>query len=960
MSLDDGIEPLIASVASRTPVDWDAAARGARDDAERARVAALRGIERIASFSHEQWQRFGTLIDHARTLDGSTLEDWLGKLDADDATDLRWLLARPQIPTPGLRAPRDAPDDDAVAEVDAGWADASTPATGLRLGAYTLEAPIGEGGMGEVWSARRSDGRFEGRVAIKLLRLPLVGRHGRGRFQREGEILARLRHPHIAQLLDAGVTDGGQPFLVLEHVDGVPIDRYCDARGLDLRARIRLFLDVLEAVAHAQANLVLHRDLKPSNILVDPAGRVKLLDFGVAKLLEAESAAAAATEVTQHAGRAFTPEFAAPEQLLGEPVTTATDVYSAGVVLYRLLTAAHPKPIGQGAPLERLRVALESEPRLASLAAGDRERTATPAGGAPSAARRRRRELRGDLDNVLAKALKRSPAERYASAAAFADELRRFLAGEPVLARADTIRYRVGKFVRRHRGPVIGASAAVLALAGVTVVALHERADARRQRDEAREQARRADAFTHVITSLLSQVGPGGRALTPEELLDRAVVEMEASYRDQPAFLVDMLIRISGRYYDLTNSNKELATLEKAEAVARRANDPALVFDVQVNTVETELSLGRLKEATRRIEEARRLLPTLIVKPDLDDYLRAEAKVARANGDFTAAIRYLEEARALLESKRSTSGNSYPGILSELGYSYMLLGATPQAYEVSERIVSLDREQGRSESAPGIAARASFAAVVYNLGEVRRARALYEEFVRERPRAGSELLPGLSHLYADMLSRMGLQQDALRILADAVPRAEESDNWSVIVRVRESQTRVLLRGGQLEEAGRALAATFAALEHDEAAPLRFRVEADRLRAELALARGDLDAALGAARAALARAGYPAQRRGPGLPACVRTLARIQLARHEWTAAAESARAAVEIFERDSIDPSRSADVGEATLLLARAQHEQALTSQARRNLPRAIECLRNGLGAEHELTRQAQAFAAQW
>jgi serine/threonine protein kinase len=192
--------------------------------------------------------------------------------------------------------------------------------------------------MGAVWLARRVDGRFEGRVAVKLLHLPRVDGDGLSRFEREGQILARLRHPNIAQLLDAGVTTGGQPYLVLEHVDGVSIDRYCDEQGLDVRGRVALFVDVLRAVAHAHANLVLHRDLKPSNILVDRAGHPKLLDFGIAKLLETESGTVAETELTQRAGHAFTPEFAAPEQLRGGPVSTAIDVYAGR---RRLVPAPH-------------------------------------------------------------------------------------------------------------------------------------------------------------------------------------------------------------------------------------------------------------------------------------------------------------------------------------------------------------------------------------------------------------------------------------------------------------------------------------------------------------------------------------------------------------------------------------------------------------------------------------------
>ena len=206
---------------------------------------------------------------------------------------------------------------------------------GQRLGAYVLESPLGQGGTGSVWRARREDGRFTGAVAIKLLHLSLLGRAGAERFKREGDILARLTHPNIAHLLDAGVTAGGQPYLVIELVEGERIDRHCDLKRLDVNARLALFDKVLSAVAHAHTHLVIHRDIKPGNILVTPDGTVKLLDFGIAKLLEDEATAGEATELTRDGGRVLTPEYAAPEQLRGEAITTATDVYALGVLLYQ-------------------------------------------------------------------------------------------------------------------------------------------------------------------------------------------------------------------------------------------------------------------------------------------------------------------------------------------------------------------------------------------------------------------------------------------------------------------------------------------------------------------------------------------------------------------------------------------------------------------------------------------------
>ncbi|OYU78811.1 MAG: serine/threonine protein kinase, partial [Burkholderiales bacterium PBB5] len=290
-----------------------------------------------------RWSRLSPLLDELLDLPPSAralrlaelrraspeLADELAHLLTGDGLALAEHFLTGAAPTPG-----ETTGAGPGAQPEAGLA-------GQRLGAYVLDAPLGQGGGGSVWRARREDGRFDGDVAIKLLHLSLVGRTGAARFKREGQILARLTHPHIARLLDAGVTAGGQPYLVLELVQGQRIDRHCDQRRLGIAARLALFDDVLHAVAHAHTHGVIHRDLKPGNILVTDEGQVKLLDFGIAKLLADEADTADATALTHEGGRALTPDYAAPEQVRGDGVTTATDVYALGVLLYQLLTGRH-------------------------------------------------------------------------------------------------------------------------------------------------------------------------------------------------------------------------------------------------------------------------------------------------------------------------------------------------------------------------------------------------------------------------------------------------------------------------------------------------------------------------------------------------------------------------------------------------------------------------------------------
>ena len=348
---------------------------------------------------------------------------------------------------------------------------------GQALGVYKLISPIGRGGMGIVWLAERSDGRFERRVAVKILNIALTGRGGEERFKREGAILGRLSHPHIARLLDAGVSATEHPYLVLEHVEGEPIDQHCDRCKLNIKTRVRLFIDVLYAVGHAHANLIVHRDIKPSNVLVSKDGEVKLLDFGIAKLLEGEGQEGAPTLLTREGESPLTPQYAAPEQVTGAPVTTATDVYGLGVLFYLLLSGQHPAGSGVHSPAALFRAIIETEaPRLSavanSTAADIRTAAAANRGTTPD---KLVRLLRGDLDTIAAKALKKNPEERYSSVTAFADDLARYLKQEPISARPDTFAYRTVKFVRRNRTAVALAELVVIAtLAGLAGALLQD------------------------------------------------------------------------------------------------------------------------------------------------------------------------------------------------------------------------------------------------------------------------------------------------------------------------------------------------------------------------------------------------------------------------------------------------------------------------------------------------------
>lgn len=380
--------------------------------------------------------------------------------------------------------------------------------TGFSIGPYRIVQVIGEGGMGMVYQAVRVDDLYRKLVAVKVARRGFNDSAAMRRFETERHILAHLEHPNIARLLDGGTTVAGQPFFVMDFIAGTPIDEYCDAHHLDLASRLRLFLTVCSAVQYAHQNFVVHRDIKPQNILVTEEGAIRLLDFGIAKLLDPEDdSAGATTSIVQM----MTPEFASPEQLLNEPVTTASDTYSLGVLLYILLTGHRPFLFKSRMPREIWDTIREAEPRRPSSVVVLSERTATgrditlPIVADARAIRpgRLARELAGDLDTILLMALRREPHRRYTSVEQLANDIERYLSGQPVLAREDTFSYRAGKFVGRHKGAVAAAGLAVLALAGGVVATSWEARIATRERERAE---RRFNDVRRVANSLLFDV----------------------------------------------------------------------------------------------------------------------------------------------------------------------------------------------------------------------------------------------------------------------------------------------------------------------------------------------------------------------------------------------------------------------------------------------------------------------
>jgi serine/threonine-protein kinase len=537
-------------------------------------------VEAVAALRADDWKRLNRLLERALELAPERRAAWLGSqadLEQPLRTVLQSLLARAE------QEEAIAGDDDA-----ARWGPAGERKDDL-VGPYRLEREIARGGMGVVWLARRADGAFDRQVALKLPRAEWAAPGLARRMARERAILASLAHPHIAQLYDAGWSADGRPYLALEYVDGVPIDAWCRARRSTVRDTVRLFVDVARAVAFAHTRLVVHRDLKPSNVLVTVDGTVKLLDFGIAKLLAGDEATGEETELTRVGGRALTLAYAAPEQVLGRPVSAATDVYALGVLLYELLAGARPyRPDATASDLERAIV--EEAPPPPSRRSGH-----------DAAA------LRGDLDTIVLKALKKAPEQRYDSAAAFAVDLQRYLEHQPIAARPDSRAYRTRMFVLRNRLPIVVASALIGTVLVGALISLW-------QADAAREEARRAGRIKEFVLSMIRQADPNASAAMRDAdlaLLAAAEQRIAKEMAGEPDTVMDLRLAIAEAYANRGFPDRARSALRTAIDDGKRtlAKDDARLARARIQMADNFVLGGDdvLKELDLAIETARGL-----------------------------------------------------------------------------------------------------------------------------------------------------------------------------------------------------------------------------------------------------------------------------------------------------------------------------------------------------------------
>lgn len=536
--------------------------------------------------------------------------------------------------------------------------DEGNDAVGTRVGPYQLVRELGRGGMGTVWLAERADGQFQQRVALKLIKRGMDSAHVQSQFLRERAVLARLQHPNIAQLIDGGVDAEDRPWFAMECIDGISLHDWLAQRQPDLRQRLQLFLKLCRAVAHAHQQLVVHRDLKPSNVLVQEDDEPRLLDFGIAKLVEPESA-----EHTALGQRFLSRDFASPEQLRGEPVTTATDVYALGLILFELLTAQRYRKVHEsGQPTLRPSIAL----------ARNTERTSAGALATPT-------QLRGDLDAITLRALADDPQRRYASVPALAQDVASYLDGRPVQARPDAFSYRAAKFLRRNALVVGIAALSTIGLLVTTGTALWQAHEKTLEAGRTKLALRQSDAAQQFLSSIFLGADPSrtkGVDTTAGELLEVARERAATELADEPVIAAGILAQIGSTYVSLAQDALARDTLRQALDINRLAATPSLAVEASAS--------GRLAhyryldgEVDAALQEMDRIIALLQHQPDmvaiLAKTLQFKGSVLFATNRIDEAIEVSAQAVEALRSRREAYGVEYINAL--VGYADAAAGA---------------------------------------------------------------------------------------------------------------------------------------------------------------------------------------------------------------------------------------------------------------------------------------------
>ena len=776
----------------------------------------------MTGLSPDRWREVRRLLDEVIELDPPARGQILRRpgIDPETLSEVENLLKASDAAPSFLESAHGGPSGEM-----AGYA---SLARGTRVGAFAIDGLVGRGGHGEVYRAVRADGAFDQVVALKLLRPEAASFIGR--FEAERRILASLEHPGIARLIDGGTAPDGRPFAVMEFVEGTDIDSHCASEALDLNARLLLFKQVCDAVAYAHRHLVVHRDLKPSNIQVTRQGQVKLLDFGIARLIAETDPVLSVTEALS------TPAYAAPEQLEGKLPTTSTDVYALGVVLFGLLTGRNPwQPQGSSAPV-MLRRILEQDTQLPSKFAAQQPKQPVP----PDV-------LRGDLDAIVMQAMRPEPEQRYENATMLWDDIDRSMTFRPVTARAGARGYIVRRFLRRNRGPIAAASALVLALAlGGTGIGWQMR-QTELQRQASREEASRADAASGQAMLMLrasASAQPGQARALLEAAAQALIVDLDTEKPVDP--LGPFVLAEYFMQMELPGDAEEL--LSRALKRAERQQDIATAARATQGIAGVRLSQGNLVEARRLLATATAVWLAAPVRNarDLREARALEAALLRQEGKPDQAIRLLSPLAA--EADDSGGPNSTEGtvLLHNLGVHLIEAGRLDEASRTFDDAWRRTVARGQEVTPIGLSVRMNRAGIAFRRGHRDEAEAAFRAVIKDRL---SLFGPSLGTAAAQMnLARILVYQErydeALALLDDAreLGRSLVGEKSEVFIGVDQSRASVLLALERLPEAERQIEANLAAAQDPFGNSRLYKATSLALRARLRLLQGRLDEA----------------------------------------------------------------------------------------------------------------------
>lgn len=653
---------------------------------------------------------------------------------------------------------------------------------GDRIGPYRVLRTLGAGGMGEVYLAERADAQFEQQVAIKVVHggALAVGMHSRLKVERQ--ILAQLDHPNIAHLLDGGALPDGSAYIVMEYVDGIAIDAFCDSNCLDITARLKLFQTVCGAVHYAHQNLIVHRDLKPSNILVTAAGVPKLLDFGIAKLLDDRQAARHTLAVTQADIRVMTPDHASPEQVRGQAITTSSDVYVLGVLLYKLLCGSGPFFISSVRLAEIERAICEKDPPPPSdmVNTNDSSDSRAIAEDRSSTANRLRRTLRGDLDNIVLMAMRKEPERRYGSAQQMAGDIQRYLEGKPVIARRDTLSYRSTKFVKRHWLPVtagVGAAFLILAFAATTyfqsVRIAAERDRVAQQRERAEHERARAEEVSSFLVNLFKLSDPEenrGNQVTARELLDSGAKRLQTGLQDQPETKAALLLTVGAVYDSLGQYKDALPILDEALHLQGQSSQGSRISTL-LEIGSARIGTGDLPGAEPPLQEALHVSQSNFGAASAESgrALWALGMLRHQQGRYGEAKDLYIQSLGILE-RSAAPQTDVSAVLDDLAKVYARDQQWLLAKQTYERALEIDRRV-LGDDHPRIALRLNNLAIVaQNMGDLKQAEALFRDALSRNQRAYGDRHPETETTkgnYGLLLQHEGRLLEAEPLLRDA-------------------------------------------------------------------------------------------------------------------------------------------------------------------------------------------------